>query len=95
MSCCGWRGLFLDVRVCRRGLGQKIEERFVMAEMDNSSGSEHRALPAKATPTPSCLPKITGLSTAFPMEVESVDEPASPNRRGDGGRQPRRHKSGQ
>jgi len=68
-----------------------------MAEMGNSSNSDHRGLPAKATPTPTCLPKITGLSTAFPMEVESVDEPSSPQRRGDGalrGRQPRRHESG-
>lgn len=59
-----------------------------MADMHQSSDSDQRALPAKAG-----LPQITGLSTAFPMEIESQPMP-SPTRKGDD-RKPRRHKSGQ
>jgi len=65
-----------------------------MAEMNNSSNSDQRGLPAKATPTPTCLPKITGLSTAFPMEIESIDEPSGPHGRVAKSRQPRRRESG-
>jgi len=61
-----------------------------MADRRPLSDSEQRAmggLPAKVE-----LPQITGLSTAFPLEVESQPEP-SPSRKGKG-REPRRHESG-
>lgn len=64
------------------------EERIIMAEINNPSDSPQRALPAQSS-----FPQITGLSTAFPMEIESQSE-SSPHRKGVE-REPRRHESGQ
>lgn len=58
-----------------------------MADMHQSSDSQQRALPAKVE-----IPQITGLSTAFPMEIESSPK-QGPRRNGEA-RQPRRHESG-
>lgn len=64
------------------------EERITMAEINKPSDSPQRALPAQSS-----FPQITGLSTAFPMEIESQPE-SSPHRKGVE-REPRRHESGQ
>ncbi|MBO6513248.1 MAG: hypothetical protein JJ974_04710 [Phycisphaerales bacterium] len=58
-----------------------------MADMHQSSDSQQRALPAKVE-----IPQITGLSTAFPMEIESSKGP-NPHRGGDT-RKVRRHDAG-
>lgn len=58
-----------------------------MADMHQSSDSQQRALPEKVE-----LPQITGLTTAFPMEIDSQPR-QTPHRNGDT-RQPRRHQSG-
>lgn len=58
-----------------------------MADMHQSSDSQQRALPAKVE-----IPQITGLTTAFPMEIESSPR-QGPHRAGDA-RKPHRHESG-
>lgn len=58
-----------------------------MADMHQSSDSHQRALPEKVE-----LPQITGLSTAFPMEIESSSQ-TSPHRMGED-RAPLRHEPG-
>ncbi len=63
------------------------EERSGMADMNQSSDSHQRALPAKVE-----LPHITGLSTAFPMEIDSASQ-SSPHRMGED-RSPLRHDGG-
>ncbi|MGJ8637352.1 MAG: hypothetical protein ACSHX5_10950 [Phycisphaerales bacterium] len=58
-----------------------------MADMRPSSSSQQRALPAKVE-----IPQITGLTTAFPMEIESSKGP-NPHRSGDA-RKAHRHDPG-
>ncbi len=63
-----------------------------MADKNIPSNHNQPAHPAHSAKT--TLPKMTALTTAFPIEIDSSFEPPSSYRRVDRPRQPRRHDSG-